>query len=226
MVDGYCTVHGRAKDRYPQDYSPGWYQCPCCKHYWHSSEDAHRSDVAWDMPPECGPCGGIEMERLPIPGSIHPQDAIQAGLALLTSNRKLDSLLSALEYTLATIGPGGTVATEDEAWVKVHGGRARSAHRQLTGQKRRMEELMAQAKGHEGLSRAESRETITGEPVKSGDDVLINHPLFGSLWLTDVTLHCNDARPDWLVGWAEDRSVPEGRSVMNFPVSCVRQVNR
>lgn len=61
--------------------------------------------------------------------------------------------------------------------------------------------------------------------IEDGDDVLINHPEFGSLWLADVEVSAVGDGRAWLVGWAEDRSVPEGRSVMNFPASCARKVS-
>lgn len=58
------------------------------------------------------------------------------------------------------------------------------------------------------------------ESIRDGDAVLVNHPLFGSLWLTDV-----EVKGDEVEGWTEDRSVPSGRSAMHFPLTCVRKVS-
>jgi hypothetical protein len=49
--------------------------------------------------------------------------------------------------------------------------------------------------------------------------VLCVYPFYGSVWLTDVEW-CGD----YVMGEAEDRSVPEGHSTMNFPLSSVVKV--
>lgn len=60
------------------------------------------------------------------------------------------------------------------------------------------------------------------EEISKGDDVLINHPNYGTLWLCDVKVYKDDnGRPVRVDGMVEDRSVPQGRSPMNFPISCV-----
>lgn len=53
-------------------------------------------------------------------------------------------------------------------------------------------------------------------------DALVNHPWFGSLWLLDVEV-VETKRGTYVVGDAEDNSVPEGVSPMNFPATCVRK---
>lgn len=54
-------------------------------------------------------------------------------------------------------------------------------------------------------------------------DVLVNYPGMGSLWLIDAEwVDTPDGR--YVVGDAEDNSIPEGFSTMNFPESCVRKI--
>lgn len=53
------------------------------------------------------------------------------------------------------------------------------------------------------------------DKIQEGDNVLINHPSVGSVWLRDVRLVNGEVE-----GMVRDKSVPEGESCMRFPVTC------
>lgn len=44
-------------------YEPQWWVCDVCGAHYDSRADDGRTDVSWDMPCECGPCGA-EMRPL------------------------------------------------------------------------------------------------------------------------------------------------------------------
>ena len=52
-------------------------------------------------------------------------------------------------------------------------------------------------------------------------DVLINHPLFGSLWLVNA-----EYKGDYVEGDVEDSSSVTGYSPMWFPKTCIRKVEK
>jgi hypothetical protein len=59
--------------------------------------------------------------------------------------------------------------------------------------------------------------------IRTGDDVLVNHPYFGSVWLSD----CYVDRGRVVGQVVADRMFGHNiMETMNFPLSCVRKVSR
>lgn len=63
----------------------------------------------------------------------------------------------------------------------------------------------------------------TPTDVREGDDVLVNHPFFGSVWMSDCRV-----KDGHVVGQVvEDRMYGHDiMGTMNCPLSCVRKVER
>lgn len=59
---------------------------------------------------------------------------------------------------------------------------------------------------------------IDPNEIQKGDNVLVNHPAVGSVWLRDVRIVNGEVE-----GMVKDHSVPEGESCMHFPITCVRK---
>lgn len=60
-------------------------------------------------------------------------------------------------------------------------------------------------------------------------DVLISHPAFGSLWLSDAVIEDGHVTGEtWDLGGAGDPYLPDDYSgeaiTMNFPATCIRKV--
>lgn len=64
------------------------------------------------------------------------------------------------------------------------------------------------------------------DPI-NGDDCLVSHPWYGSVWLLDVKVSIDEGGTKHVTGGVEDRSLPRYMmGVMNFPATCIRKIHR